>query len=233
MLIIEIYTQISLRNRMLYPTLTISLHHLEIQIQYALHIKAYAPKNLIEILADHWSNYDQYNKGKYITLAAFTKNFFEQDIPPLQNLRPYTIPPWHYKDLNINSFLSKLIIKNDTDSDIIKATTLRYLENFSKSSSFLLSQTDAKIPTKHRLCLHLFLLWDSIIKKNYLTYICLHPELLVIRAVVKYIKLQELKKRLLELLFYHTLKWCGSYSETIFLYGQKSNYVLHIQALAP
>jgi ribonuclease HI len=165
---------------------------LEIQIQYAIRIKAFAHKGLIDILSDHWTNYDQYNKGKFITLAASTKNFFEQDIPPLQNPRTHTIPPWHYKEPNVDTFLSKLFTKDDTDPHIIKTTSLAYLENFSKN---LFIFTDGSKDSNHNTG---FAYTIPSLNINYRERLPTHAsvftsELLALRAALKYIKLQELK----------------------------------------
>jgi hypothetical protein len=154
-------------------------------------------QGLIDVLSDHWSNYDQYNKGKYITLAASTKNFFEQDIPPLQNPRSHTIPPWHYKELNVDTFLSKLFTKDDTDPHIIKNTCLGYLEYLENFSKNLLIFTDGSKDSNHSTG---FAYTIPSLNINYQerlpTYASVFTsELLAIRAALKYIKLQELKKQ--------------------------------------
>jgi hypothetical protein len=173
--------------------LPLHLQRLESQIRYALRIKAYEHKGLIELLQDHWANYEQYNKNKFIPIAASTKDFFSTDLPPIQNPRQYAIPPWHYKELNVDTFLSKLFTKENTDPQVIKQTTLSYLENFSNRLSIF---TDGSKDTDRNTGFAFTIPQLNINRQEKLpSYTSVFTsELLAIKSALKLIKLKELRK---------------------------------------
>jgi hypothetical protein len=83
-------------------------------------------------------------KTKFTPIAASTKDFFSTDLLPIQNPRQCAIPHWRYKELNVDTFLSKLFTKENIDPQVFKQTTLVIWKFFPIDYSF--SQMDQKTP---------------------------------------------------------------------------------------